>query len=517
MLRQFLEVRSYLQAMVGPAQAADAQTLTLQMLPTLNVNGQHAPFFQFIGGRIVVPRYIPGDLRGLLQSYQRELDLWRQGARNPFFVVDTDLIVIHPGDRDDSGNLIVLHRPVLAEILRAGYPNLILPSALMQLLIQIVAGTQIKNDGDGRLRSSETRKSQARDLRGRLGASSTADVSRIVGAMILRTVVTAVERHTRPDDAAFFRHMERYYPADVQAIVLTSRTGQRHRVVAMGPADARPVILLHPLILPSVTADDVEWLAQNRLRLYWPLRLGQLAPQEGPTSEVETLDHALDGIDLVRRNFCGPMVPIVSIAAASKVAIAYARQHPERVDLLCFAAACVLKDRPEAGARRLAKVMLHILDSAPWLADGALRLTARQLLSDKAFRSYLPKHYAGSPADSDLIAAELAREDGAERMREALDLSLQSIRHDFGFQLNLAWDQARHLSVPMHMVHGMQDQVHPIELIRRLAATLPGVRLHEMPNAGQLLAGHALRATLAHVGALIEPRDRSLRPGTTIA
>lgn len=476
------------------------------LLPGIDFDGQIMPSLHYAQWRIVAPPSLPPELAAPVAAAQALVDQWKEGYSRPFGLTGDQLLVPRPDSEPGAGLVVFLGPQLIAGWIAADFSGARLTPALMQLLVAVLAGMPLRTGGPGDGRSAETRKTQARELRNRLGLATTEEVARVVGAFLLRRVEEAVGRRQRPDNTVFHAHVERFYPAGVQPLVILDRDGSTHRILAMGPVNGRPLIVLHPLILPSISTEDLQDLNRLGLRLYWPLRLGQLAPHDPPSSEEQTIHHAIRSIDLVRNGFCGATATLVSIAAASKVAVAYARTHPERVDMLCLAAACVLRGRPQTTSRRLAKSILHILDSAPWLAEGALRVATRHLLSERRFRRFLTSHFADCAPDSAAIRYELNDVAGGRRMKEALELSLHSIRNDFAFQRDMQWDQVRRLKMPVHILHGTLDSIHPLPLIRELVASLPDVQLHVMPDTGQLLIGRSLRGMFRLLAGLAPPQ-----------
>lgn len=476
---------------------------SFNLLPGIELAGQIVPALYFSHWRILAPPNLPAEIAAPVAAGQAMVDQLQEGRRDPCGLINGQLLVIRPEAERGMGMVVFLDMSSLARCLAADFPDVRLTPALLQLLAAVLAGIPIKTGHQDDLRSAETRKTQARALRDRFGLATTEEVGRIVGAFILRRVEAAASQRQRADSQAFHAHIDRFYPEGVQSLVLLGRDGEPCRVLAMGPVAGRPVIMLHPLILPSIADEDIEELHRLNLRLYWPLRIGQLAPHDRPASEEETIRHALRGIDLVRSCFCGPTATLVSIAAASKIALAYARRHPERVNMICTAAACVLRGRPQTANRRLAKSILDILDRTPWLAEGALRIATSHLLSERRFRRFLTDQFAENPADGAIIRYELDEVAGGHRIKEAIELSLHSIRNDFAFQLDLEWDQARHLKMPLHILHGAQDSIHPLPMIRALAAGLPDAKLHVMPETGQLLMGPSLRRMFRLLAGLV--------------
>lgn len=338
-------------------------------------------------------------------------------------------------------------------------------------------------------------------MRAQFDLPTTHDVVRIVTAQLVATLSDMLRPDGGPRHEAFFAYARRHLPPRARAVVLTGADGLVCRVYDLGPQHGRPVIALHPLILPDLTDADIDLLHDLDIRLIWPLRPGQLAPHDPVISEAAQIRHSNAALALVQQTYAQGPATLLSFAASSKLALAYARHCPQAVAHVFCPAACEVHGRPQEGARRLARGLIALAEVNERLQQAVISVFARRVLQSRSFPDFLRAQFDGSPADLAIIARELAPPRHGDRMREALLHSLRSARHDFAFQRNLHWDGPIPAGTALHFIHGTEDRIHPLTLIRALAARMPGARLHVIPAAAQLLYGPHWRALLSVIAA----------------
>lgn len=462
--------------------------------------GYPVPVLEYANWRLLPDealRVLGTDHRARVES---RLQASRSERQDHLILSGEDLLVFHDKTGDASvGFVVVLSPEAVERFTAAQFPNAKLTPALVRLLICFLGGMSLTEGARHDDKSVETRKSQSRELRQRLGLERTSDIMRVVGARLVATISAELTEQTTSRSETFDRYVADYLPDDVRSVVLLDRDHRAFRVLDMGPQSGKPLLVLHAMILPDIRKQDIGMLHELGLRLVWPLRNGLNSPEDPVLSEDEQIRHACRGIDLVRELFCEERISILSFAASSKVALEYARQNRPYVDALYFAAACVLEGRPQGGVRRLAKGMLKLASFSEPLMSATMEYFQRTILSRQSFPKFIRKQFQDSTADSRIVEAELNNRFSGERFREALTTSVTSARHDFGFQRTLNWEVAKQLGIELHFLHGNDDPIHPLPLIETLAASLPGARLHVIEDAGQLLYHDHLRAVLAPV------------------
>lgn len=390
----------------------------------------------------------------------------------------------------------------MARFVTVCYPQVRIPPALLRLLTCYLGGLTLSESARRDSRSIDTRKRQAQELRRRLGLDRESSIVRVVGARLHVEIHSLLNRAGVRDHRAFLTHIRHYMPSQIRPLILHDAEGQPIRVLDMGPIDGTPVIALHPMILPDFRPVDLELLAHLRLRLLWPLRNGLYAPNDPALDAEAHLAHALAGIERLRQHFVPGPVSLLSFAASSKVALAYAAAFPACVRHLIFAAACVLEQRPTGGPRRLARGMVALSRHHPVAMRATALYMTQVLLSEQRFPEFIRNRFRDCPADSRLIAEELHSDDRGERIRQTLQLSLGSVLQDYVFQSDLGWDRAAGTAQEMHFLHGEDDRIHPLPLIESLAYKLGAPPPRMLPGAGQMLHGPHFRGLAEHLALL---------------
>lgn len=465
-----------------------------------NLSGYPVPVLEYVNWRLLDTECASSLDSGLRSHIEQHIRSRKTGRQEQCVLHDDDLLVFQDAARDRSTGFVVVVSPdALAWFLAEHFPDANPTPALLRLICCYLGGLPLSEGARRDGKSVETRKSQARELRQRLNLERADDIQRIVGARLIAELSTMLTENAVRNHDVFERYLARYMPDAVRSLVLMGSGNQPFRILDMGPKTGTPLIVLHAMILPDIRDKDLALLDELGLRLLWPMRNGLNASDDPTLSEDEQIRHACHGIDLARRIFCEEKIHIMSLAASSKVALTYARQSPTSVDALFFAAACVLEGRPTGGVRRLAKGMLTLASRNETLMSATMDYFRRTILTPERFPKFIRGQFRDSRADSLIVDAELTGPSGGERFREALIHSIPSARHDFGFQRALDWDIARTLGIEMHFLHGDDDPIHPLPLIRALAESIPGASLHVIENAGQLLYLEHLRGVLAPI------------------
>lgn len=427
-------------------------------------------------------------------------DIRAEGMPVAFHIAGHDLLVrVSQHTAGTAGFVAVLDPECFHEFLKTSFPSASVSPALRRVLALQLAGIGLKEGALIDRRSVETRKRQAQHLRGEFDGAALAAVSRKVAAAL----VLALSAHIHPPRNAVGRaladYVGRYMPEGVRAYGLTSADARSSTAVLdMGPRDAKPVIVLHPMALPDIRETEIDICESLGLRLIWPLRHGTLDPGASALSPEAHLNHAVGGAALAMTTIAQEKVPVLAFAAASKVGLALARAHGDRVSNLHVASVCVRAGRPESGPRRLARGVLAVASQRPALLDPILAHLEARLRKPGALEQLLESQFSDSPADSAVIARDLGGTYGIDRFADSLLDSAASARHDFLFQADLGWERTP-ADLPVHLHHGAQDAIHPLSIVETLYRSLPNAKLNVLPEAGQLIWYEHLHNVLEHV------------------
>lgn len=359
-------------------------------------------------------------------------------------------------------------------------------SAELHLLKQLLGGTDLAGAARSDGVSHETRRSQFKSLARKLAARSQ-------GELVSRVLTQLLEDPASPSpsighwgDGLFIALCEEFLP-DAHCHLLQGASGAFHPIIELGPPEGRPVILVHPQMLPDLRDEDMEALQVRAIRLVVPLRHGALAWPTGPLDVTTHLDHACEGIELARRHFCGDRAELLACISGCAYAIEYARRHAGHVSSIGFAGAPVFPVGFLLSAGRLRNGLLRLATGDGQLFARVMGIFSGRIERPETFRRLLLNYYRTCPADLAVIEAEYAAPHGGERARKLCAASMESIRHDLYHQVRPRWEQLPTGVFPAAFFHGQDDVNHPIAGVRTLSNELGGLPVHAIPEAGQLL------------------------------
>lgn len=256
--------------------------------------------------------------------------------------------------------------------------------------------------------------------------------------------------------------------------VKLDRTRTRVRVWEMGRTGNPPVVLLH--------GGGVD-----HARLSWEPTLHQLAalgfhviapdfpgygespfPQEPVTLDVlaATVTELLEALRLEK-------VILGGISLGGGAALAVALSHPEKVERLVLVGAYGLSSFIPGG--RLATVWVH-LPQPQWLN---LALSSSPLLLDLTLRGILKNPAARTPELRGMVAQAMRRSTPAwnDFQRSEMVPGSKGLKTMFAPHL-------RRLTMPILVVHGLEDFTIPYRDVAQAFADMPNAELHPIPHAG---------------------------------
>lgn len=288
-----------------------------------------------------------------------------------------------------------------------------------------------------------------------------------------------------------YRHL--FLPREARLLRLNNpkAASQIINVISLGPRGGRPLVTLHAMMPPHLGEEEFALLSELQIELFIPLRNGALAPRVADLSEKEHFEHAIEGVHAVAQELGEKAFHLAASVTSSRIVLEYAKRYPERIAGISMIAACRIEGRPNRGARGLSDALINTLTDLANRWPALSRFILREVFSEDRFSPFIMRHFAGIPADLNILKkeAELAERKfrGENRFRFALANSLPSIRHDLLCQKDLAWEIANELQREIIFYHGTDDLIHPLSLIEDLVNEIPGARIVPIEAGGQLL------------------------------
>lgn len=368
------------------------------------------------------------------------------------------------------------------------------------VLAGLVDGQSIRDMADSDGVSYNTRRRQSEAVLEKLGVKSQTEAVRMVLMTVIDRVLSALQ-----EDHAVSRPIEdlgRCYSGAVRFHWLHLAGGPPLRVADIGDPLGMPVLLHHPMLFPcGVVPSAVREVTRAGLRLIVPFRPGFLdAPQ---------WDHALRPADVLAAwsERCAALTSFLNLRRVHTASISFsacwaadfAMRYPERVESVTFISAPQPSHLWSPAVRTAS--FIHsvgaIVERAPWLAGPVARLHAIQIRDIPSAIQGFRKSFANCPADIADVDRLAMDPIGVQTIVTTVKESVSGIATDLRV-LRQPWETfLAGLDIPLHFVHGLDDQTSSAWLIEDFARTLPQAAWHGQAGQGHLMALHDLPRLLS--------------------
>ena len=283
--------------------------------------------------------------------------------------------------------------------------------------------------------------------------------------------------------------------------------GRRLSYLAIGPEDGGLVLYLHGAIgsPQSASRELADTARELRIRYVMVSRpgFGGSDPAPGRTLLDFPRDAAALADHLGHERFA-----VVGVSAGGPYALACAHELPPRLAAAAVVSCIAPGGCAAAGLPRPARLALRMLRARPRTCaragDALLGIPRRHpRLAGRVMRA------GAAPADRPLLAAAEARQEAAARFLMAARGGVGGMIDDYlvcagpwGFRLA---DVGGHV----HLWHGMQDALVPVDEALHLAAGLPNVRVALHPDEGHFFYRRRLREILGELAVAVRSPGRS--------
>jgi pimeloyl-ACP methyl ester carboxylesterase len=270
---------------------------------------------------------------------------------------------------------------------------------------------------------------------------------------------------------------------DAPVVPLTLRGGRRLAYLDSRTPTGAPVLFLHGLPSCRLMRPDAEVTAGLGARLISFDRPGFGQSDANPGRSLT--DTALDIVALL--DHLGlDKVYVAAPSGGGPPALAFARKAPERIRALAVIGAVGPMDAPGAlaGITRERRLAFWLARHAPRILRWALSRRVRPGRDMEAFFARYTRH--NPPVDQEILAKPENRAmflaSYAESLRQGVDAfawELELAARPWGFALS-------DIRVPVAVWHGEEDNSVPPVMGKRIAAEIPGAKLHLLAEESHL-------------------------------
>ncbi len=373
----------------------------------------------------------------------------------------------------------------IINVVTAGISAQPLTPAELRLAAQMICGIELKDAADNDSVSIETKRSQLKSITAKLG------VSRQQG--LLRMLLPEIAHLTNPaswdktGQRLLNRYAADYLPADVRCHSLSDHQGKSVRIIDFGPVRGKPVLMLHSMIFPDITSEDVQLAQELGLRLIWPLRPGLLDVKPELKSSSQYCTEVIEGIELAWEHLCGEPVPIIAMVSSAWHASAFAKLHPQRVKHITFAATCFSAGRYDNSLRYFGSSVAELCSRNTWLMSRTVDFIRKSMHDTSRFSATIKQVFRKSAPDINILERECDADNDGQRLRTAMVDSPESVKHDYFNQVHFNWATVTELTMPVQFIHGAQDSLHPVSDLKKLLFGLSNPRLVIFEQTGHIM------------------------------
>lgn len=397
--------------------------------------------------------------------------------------VDTDRTVtlalspfVRPGQGAPVALLFVIRPELSSEIVARIGATFGLSAAETEVLGQFVEGASVAQIAESRGRSEATVRAQFRAIFAKVGVDTQVDLlNTVISLARFTTSLTAMDLR--------LRHPTR------RTLNLMRPDGSGVEVTTFGAPAGRSVFLIHDPYRYTFTSAVERAAEEAGLRFVVVCRAGYGRTDPPLRAEVSRLDATAEDIAMAMDHLAVAAAPLVVVGAAAPVAHQIATRLAGRATSL----ACI-STSPPPGMAQPAGV------SSGWISSILKTLTisgsmarfltvsgVRAMVSLGA-RRFIRLQMRGSPDLKDAESDPEILDEFDASLRNAALLGLGALTEDMEALFRDWRDHAQAHELPVHLIHGVTDQIHPIAAVEAFAKEDPDrFRLTTVKGAGYFL------------------------------
>ena len=416
---------------------------------------------------------------------ERKTSLEEKPSTVQFNIVDEYLVVSGRYQKSEvAAEKYILSLEIINRIIFRLFGSELTPKET-RLTGQLLIGLNLQGAAKADSVSVETKRSQIKSIINKLNVERQIDVVRFLLPEL--TFLTDVSNWDSEGQRLFNQYANRFLPDDIRCNRIVDKTGKTVRIIDYGPLHGKPVLILHSMIFPDITSNDVEFALKNNLRLIWPIRPGILESAPTPKSVEHYSRETIEGIDLAWQNMCGEPVHVIAMVSSAWHATAFATAYPQKVSGITFAATCFSAGKYENNLVYFGSSIMELCSRNVWLMTKTVDFIQKSVKDVDTFGKTIKRVFKYSNSDSDVLEREFDSPFYGDRIKMAMVQSPESVKHDYFNQIHFSWSSIGNLEVPVKFVHGSEDSMHKISDLKRLIKHIGNVPLTVMENTGHLM------------------------------
>lgn len=363
-----------------------------------------------------------------------------------------------------------------------------LTEAERRVAFQLLAGISLREAASIDGVSVETKRSQVKNVTTKMQCAGQTDLVRLLMGQlsIVRSLADNEARHAAYAEA--FVKGRLGLGASLTAERLPN--GRLLRCIEAGPADGRPIVVLHGMMFGMLLSGVGPYLETARLRLLMPLRQGYLDTR--PLLDLRTSNRLIaeslkDLAAFIENRGLKPAI-LLGHSLGAMLAWHFAVKNPTMVDrLILLSINTAGSDRSRGNYKDRLYDGYKTLGESMSLSRAITFEFSRHYPDENAAREILNRMFADSPADIAAMTGEGIAADVFGWFPELYQSSISGISEDYDFTMsNRPLDSS--VAKRSLFIHGSEDPLTSISEIEALARRTSSASFHTIAGAGHFAA-----------------------------
>lgn len=383
---------------------------------------------------------------------------------------------------------VVITQELITEVIDMFNLDAQLTAAERRMIFQIVIGLHPKVAASADNLSVETKRSHLKNACSKLNCSGQPELMRLLlGQMIhILYMCEAETSHMQVIEKFTSDFIGRSARLSVQRLF----NGRLMRFWEFGPANGRPVLMIHGILFPFLLLNCEDQLDRHNIRLVGPVRAGFLDDQTSSELfyEGRLIDQTLEDLTAFVQQSWRVPIPVLGHATGGIFAMMMAQKNPGLFSSIIVSSINLLA--PNGGNESLSTNFLggikKLADDAgifEWMAKQYLKTT---FSNEKTTRFVMRRLFRDCSTDLDVLNGTVGAGPCFDWYRRLHATSLLGISSDFKLMADVPPSLIQGLRLPMTFMHGQNDAMTPIELVQELVSENPSIQLEALPKCGHL-------------------------------
>jgi len=434
---------------------------------------------------------ISPDLRTKIEALTRAQNLTGRGF------LDDDHVLLFVGWEKQSGRFFALPRRAADEFLESLFPNAQLTPSDRVLLLELFVGLDLRQAADRTGKAYETKRRALKSVSKKTNIPKQTDlVAFVVSEFLL--ALSSIDRPRAQKTNVAGTYLADHLPAGARLHHIGGPSGQTHLVLDIGPQTGRPILSAAPLIVPQFRSEDIEFLNEQGIRLYCPLRPGTLSPDADSMADDTYTALVIEGMDVTCSLLAHEEIPVLGLSNGCFFATLFAEQAAEKIHSLTLGSAMIGAPKQSSLVESFRSGIFSLATRNRASLGLAIDFLVARATAPEAFKSIFLKILSqGSPLDHETVVEDFSDPARLAAYHFFCLNSAAYLKADFASSRPLPLDVLAKLECPICFVHGTENEADLLNDVIALAASLKAADVVTLDGAGHILRQANLHRLLA--------------------